>query len=41
MGVNIKIYLNELGWEKMDGIHLVQDRDKLLDFNMIMRLRVS
>jgi len=38
---NIRIYLREIGWEDMDCIHLVQDRDHLWTLvNMVMNVQV-
>jgi hypothetical protein len=39
-GDNDKMDLTETGWEVVDWIHLVQDRDKWRDFvNMVMSIR--
>jgi hypothetical protein len=38
---NIKMDLGEIGWDGMDWIDLVQDRDKWRDLvNTVMNLRV-
>jgi hypothetical protein len=38
---NIKMDLREIGWDGMDWIELVQDRDQLrAPVNMVMKLRV-
>jgi hypothetical protein len=39
---NIKIDLGEIGWDGMDWIDLIQDRDQLRTLvNTVMNLRVS
>jgi hypothetical protein len=39
---NIKTDLREIGWDGMDWIHLVQDRDKLKALvNTVMNLRIQ
>jgi hypothetical protein len=40
--VNIKVVLQEVGWEDIDSIDLAHDRDRWLELlNAIMKLRVS
>jgi hypothetical protein len=38
---NIKIFLREVGWGRMDWIHLAEDRDQWRALvNMVINLRV-
>jgi hypothetical protein len=41
MGNNIKTDLREIGWEGVDWIHVIQDRDQWRALiNIVMNLRV-
>jgi hypothetical protein len=37
---NIRMDLREIGWEGVDCIHVVQDRDQWRDVNTVMNLQV-